>query len=156
MHEGGVHVSARTPCVDRRTYSHNHQEPGKEAAEVQHAGARALDKVIRVGAAGADPVGQRGEDVGADDEEREVAREEGAREDDEQEADGEDKGQGNDGFEAGGRHRGAFCEEQGTDRQGKAAPVRCCWSRLTREGKPGPKGKGARRRRRREEDGKRP
>lgn len=89
-----------------RTDSHDDQEAGAEAAEVQDGAPGALDEVIRVGPAAADPVGQRREDVGADDEQGIVHLEERAREDDEQEADGQHERQRDDGLEPRVRHRG--------------------------------------------------
>lgn len=88
----------------QRTHSHYNQEAREKPSQVEHGGARALDKVIGVGAPAADPVGQRGNNVCGDYEEREVRLVQGAREDDEQEPDGEHEGEGDDGFEAGGRH----------------------------------------------------
>lgn len=90
------------------THAHDDKEAGKEAADIEDGGAGALDKVVRVGAAAADPVGHGRDDVGGDDEQRKVRVEEGARQDDEQEAEREHKRQGNDGLEAGGRHGGRF------------------------------------------------
>jgi hypothetical protein len=91
---------------DGKGNAHDNKETGKEAAEIQDGGAGALYKVIGVGAAAADPVGNRGKDVGGDDKQRVVDLEEGAGEDDEEEADGEDEREGDDGLEAGGRHGG--------------------------------------------------
>lgn len=88
------------------TNSHNHHETSAEAAEVQYGGAGTLTKVIRVGASRADPVGDRGQHVGSDDEKRVVDLPEGAGEDDEEESDGEDEGKGDDSLEPGGRHLG--------------------------------------------------
>lgn len=102
--EGGRNEGGR----ERRTDSHDDKESREEAPEVQHGGAGALDEVVGVGAAAADPVGHGGEDVGGDDEEGQVLLEEGAGEDDEEEADGEDEGEGYDGLDAGGRHVGRF------------------------------------------------
>lgn len=90
----------------KRTHAHDDKEAGAEAAEVEDGGAGALDKVVGVGAAAADPVGDGGDDVGGDDEQGEVGMEEGAGQDDEEEAEGEDKGERNDGLEPGGRHGG--------------------------------------------------
>ena len=84
------------------------KKPVKKRPQVQDGGAGALDKVVGVGAAAADPVGDGRDDVRGDDEQRKVRVEEGAGEDDEQEAEGQDKGQGNDGLEPGGRHGGRF------------------------------------------------
>lgn len=89
-----------------RTHSHDNKETGTEAAKVEDGAAGALDKVIRVGTAAADPVGHGGQHVGGDDEQGEVRVEEGAGQDDEEEADCQDEGEGNDGLEAGGRHGG--------------------------------------------------
>lgn len=82
----------------RERDAHHDQEPGAEPAQVEDGGARALDKVVGVGAVGAYPVGHRGEDVGGDDEEGVVFGVEGAGEDDEEEAEGEDEGEGYDCF----------------------------------------------------------
>lgn len=89
---------------DGQGNSHHHHEAGAEAAEVQHGGAGTLAKVIRVGASRADPVGDRGQHVGSDDEKRVVDLPEGAGENDEEESDGEDEGKGDDGLEPGSRH----------------------------------------------------
>lgn len=90
----------------RPTNSHHHKESSQEPPQVEHRGARTLDKVIRVGAATADPVGDGRDHIGRDDEERVVDLPEGAGENDEEEADGEDEGEGDDGLEPGGRHGG--------------------------------------------------
>lgn len=64
-----------------------------------------LDEVVRVGAAAADPVRQRRQDVGGDDKQRVVLLEERAREDDEEEADGEHERQRDYRLETCCRHR---------------------------------------------------
>lgn len=48
----------------KHTQPHNHQKPRAEAAQIQHRRARALDKVIRVRAVAADPVGHGCQHVG--------------------------------------------------------------------------------------------
>lgn len=90
----------------KHTNAHNHKEASEEAPEVEDGGAGALDEIVGIGTAAADPVGDGGDDIGGDDEERVVDLPEGAGQDDEEEADGEDEGEGDDGLEAGGRHRG--------------------------------------------------
>lgn len=57
---------------EKLTYSHDHQESCAEASKIHHASARALNKVIGVGAPAADPVGQRRDHVGRDDQQRVV------------------------------------------------------------------------------------
>lgn len=98
--------------MGRLTNSHYNEETSAEAAEVQHGGARALDKVIGVGASRADPVGDRGQHVSGDDEERIVDLPEGAGEDNQEETDGEDEGEGDDGLEPCGRHLGCRSVEE--------------------------------------------
>jgi hypothetical protein len=73
----------------RPTYSHDNEEAGKKAAEIDHAGAAAVHEVIVSGGPAAQPVGHGGEDVCEDDEQGQVFLEERGREDDEEEADGE-------------------------------------------------------------------
>jgi hypothetical protein len=102
----GARLGTGAPGIYRLTNAHDDKEGGAEAAEVEDGAAGALDKVIGVGAARGDPVGDGGEDVGGDDEEGVVVVPEGAGEDDEEESDGEDEGEGDDGLEAGGRHGG--------------------------------------------------
>lgn len=50
-----------------RTDSHDDQEAGAEAAEIQNGVPGALDEVVRVRPAAADPVRQRREDIGSND-----------------------------------------------------------------------------------------
>lgn len=90
----------------RRTDSHNHEETGEKAPQIQHGGAGALNEVIGIGATAADPVGYRGDDVGRNNEQRVVDLPQRAGEDHEEEAYGEDEGEGDDGFKAGGGHDG--------------------------------------------------
>ena len=78
----------------RPTYSHNNEEAGKKAAEIDHAGAAAVHEVLVSGGPAAQPgFGHGGEDVACeDDEQGQVVLEERGREDDEEEADGENLG----------------------------------------------------------------
>lgn len=57
----------------------------------------------------ADPVGNRRNDIGSDDEERIIHLPQSAGENNEEESNGEDEGEGDDGLEAGGRHLGRWC-----------------------------------------------
>ena len=84
----------------KHTNPHHHQEPRAEPAQVQHRGARALDKVVRVRAVAAYPVGHGRQHVRRHHEQRVVRVPERAREDHQQEADGQHEGEGDDGFEA--------------------------------------------------------
>jgi hypothetical protein len=54
----------------RHTNTHKDQETGTELSEIHNGVAAALHEIIRVGASSADPVWDRGEHVGSDDEER--------------------------------------------------------------------------------------
>lgn len=74
----------------KRTDTHHDQKPCHEPPEIDQSVTAVLHEVIGVGAAVADPVGERGEDVGCDDEERQVVVPQSGGEDDEEEADGED------------------------------------------------------------------
>lgn len=74
----------------RLTNAHDDEEARQEPAKVDDAAAGRLHKVIVVGGAPAEPVGQRRDYVGRDDEQRQVVLEEGGRQDDEQEAYRED------------------------------------------------------------------
>lgn len=56
----------------------------------------------------ADPVGNRRNDIGGDDEERIIHLPQSAGENNEEESNGEDEGEGDDGLEAGGRHLGRW------------------------------------------------
>jgi hypothetical protein len=93
----------------KHTNTHHNQEPRAKPSQVKHRGARALNKVIRVGAVAADPVRYGRQYIRGDNEQWVVGLPEGAREDDEQEADGEDEGEGDDGFEACLRHDCGLC-----------------------------------------------
>lgn len=57
---------------EERTNAHDNQEAGQEATEVDNGAARALHEVIWVGGAAAGPVWQRGNNVGRNDQQREV------------------------------------------------------------------------------------
>lgn len=57
---------------ERLTYSHYDQESCAEASKIHYASARALNKVIGVGAPAADPVGQRRDHIGRNDQQRVV------------------------------------------------------------------------------------
>lgn len=100
----GVSKETGTRGISAHTNAHDNKEAGEESSQVEHRRTATLDKVIRIRASAADPVRQRREDVGGDDEERVVDLVQGAGEDDEEESYGEDKGEGDDGLEAGGRH----------------------------------------------------
>jgi len=109
-HDHGAHVNHLRVSEDGgKGDTHDHEEARDEAPQVEDRISRALDEVVRVGHAGADPVRYRGDHVGRDDEQRVVDLPERAREDDEQEADCQHKGQGDDGLEAGGWHAGLSC-----------------------------------------------
>jgi hypothetical protein len=54
----------------QRTDTHKDQEAGTELSEIHNGVAAALHEIIRVSASSADPVWDRSEDVGRDDEER--------------------------------------------------------------------------------------
>lgn len=71
----------------QRTNSHHNQETCTEFPKIHNRVTPALDEIIWVGASSANPVWQRGEHEGRDDEEGVVFVEEGAGEDDEEEAD---------------------------------------------------------------------
>lgn len=72
------------------TNSHDDHKPRQESPQLDNAAASTVHKVIAIAGFAAQPVGDRGEDVGRDNEEGEVVLEEGAGEDNEKEADGED------------------------------------------------------------------
>lgn len=88
----------RRASLNKHTHAHYNQEASKEASQIKHSRARALDKVIGVGAPAADPVGNRSEHICSDDEQREVRLVQGAGQNDEEEADCEDEGEGDDGL----------------------------------------------------------
>lgn len=73
-----------------RTGPHDNQKSCQEPAEFHYARATAVHEVIALLCFAADPVGDRGEDVGRDDEQCEVVLEQGGTEDDEEEAYRED------------------------------------------------------------------
>lgn len=58
--------------VARPTNAHHDEEAGQKAAKVDDAAAGALHEVVMVGGSAAYPVGQRGDDVGCSNKEREV------------------------------------------------------------------------------------
>lgn len=136
---------------DRQGHAHDNKEAGKEAPQVKNSSAGALDKVIRVGAVAADPVGNGGDHIGGDDEQGVVDLPQGARENDEEKPDGEDEGEGDDGLEARGRHGGRLnggtvCEDRRVCDVGEGGIRKRCWKVFLSSDDPrgGKRGKKAR------------
>lgn len=78
----------------RQRDTHDHQKSRCESSEIDDSGSGRFHKIVGIGAAGADPVGEGSDDVGCHDEEGEVGVEEGGGEDDEEEAYCQDLGYG--------------------------------------------------------------
>ena len=76
----------------RQRDPHNHQESCCESSKIDDGGSGGFHKIIWIGAASANPVGEGSDDVGCHDEEGKVGVEEGGGEDDEEEAYSEDLG----------------------------------------------------------------
>jgi hypothetical protein len=74
----------------QRTNTHHNQETSAESPEIHNGIATALHEVIGVRASSADPVRQRGKDVGCNDQERKVLLEQGTGENYEEKADCKD------------------------------------------------------------------
>lgn len=99
--------------ISRLTNSHDNEETSEESPKVEDSSSGALNKVVGVRTTTTNPVRDRGENIGGNDQKRQVDLEQSARQNDKKEANCEDEREGDDGLEAGGRHRGGWGARSG-------------------------------------------
>ena len=87
FHLSNISPFSTSQKTEQHTKPHNNQKPRTEPPKIYHCIPTRFDEIIRVSASATDPIWQRREDVGCDDQEGEVLFKEGAGEDYEKEAD---------------------------------------------------------------------